>query len=590
MRFLSAVCVLGLPVGARRLCMVWLVAGAFCAMPAVVGCPTETVGPPKLIQPPELGKLDAGSPPPLTRLPIRLGGPVPVNANGALTTVGFRADVVVPDGIPMGGAVLVLSGVFGTATVTWDGVVIATVQAGHGPNELDLSDKMSVGKHSVDISLTRAGVPPPILLGGDRQATPMLVDPPILLLRPAAHVSRIAVPVSGGNVTATAVVKGAPDGATVRFLAALDGAVVADLGKAAVVDGVATAPAIPLTIPQWKMLSPALYNVFAILEAADGSLLDAYGTRMGPREVKVNDTGFDIGEVPARIVGWRSGPRPFTPADFGPLIRTGGNAFEYHGSPPTEHQMDVFDETGVGVVLTPRCEGTFNVIPAAEREPLITNNLALILDQTVRSAWDFARHPSAIVWVSESITLTALGQVIADADPEHRPIVNKDIRQENVTLGRETAKANYAGAWVGETAWEGPPGDINVTLTAFGQALREGVRGGIMEHVEDPAREVAWAPLLTEQKIAPIQVNGRRGESRVVMAGTTPGAVAWVEAPWLPPEAVLSTSTEVSVSAWHAGPATAVVGETRHPVELAPLVWSEAGLTGEVSRVPAAPK
>ena len=569
----------------RLLLLAWL-----AALPLVQACTSDAVAPPRLIEDPQFGTLDAASPPPMTRLAIRLGGPVPVNANGALATVGFHADVDVPGGIPMAGTVLVLSGVFGTATVSFDGEVVATVKAGHGPNEVDLAGKISAGEHSVDISLTRVGVPPPIILGGDRQATPMLVDPPVLLLRPAAHVSRLAVPVSAGNAKATAVVKNAPEGATVRFLAALDGSVVADLGKGSVVDDVATAPSMVWTVPQWQMLSPALYEVFAILEAADGRLLDAYGTRMGPREVVTNETGFDIGGIPARLVGWRSGPRPFVPADFGPLLRTGGNAFEFHGSPPTEHQMGVFDETGVAVVLTPRCEGTFNVIPAAEREPMIVANLPLILDQTVRSAWDFARHPSAVIWVSESIKLTQLGQVIADADPEHRPIVNKDIRQENVTLGRQTAKANYGGAWVGETAWEGPPGDINITLTAFGEALREGVRGGIMEHVEDPSREVAWAPLLKEQGIPPIQVNGRRGESRAVASGVGPAAVVWIEAPWLPAEGVVATGTDVSVSAWHRGAAAVVVGDVRTPVELTPLVWSEAGLTGEVSKVPAAPK
>lgn len=553
---------------------------------ACTGSPPATDSPPRLVEGPKLTPLDHGPPPPLTRIAIALGGPIPVDNNPGSDTVRFQATVDVPAGLPSGGEALVLSGVYGTATVSLNGVVVATVAPGPGPTEIDLSGKVPPGAHAVDISLRRVGAPPPMILGGDRRTTPMLVDPPVLLLRPAAHVTRFAVPLAGGMATPIAAVAGAPDGATVHFVATQDGKVVADLGAAPVIGGTASAPAVAWALPQWQMKAPALYNLFALLEAADGTLLDAYGTRMGPREIALSATGFDIGGVSSRLVGWRSGARPFTPADFGPLVRTGGNAFEFHGSPPTDHQLGVFDETGIAVVLTPRCEGTFSIVPEPERASIVELNLPLILDQSVRSAWDVARHPSVVLWVSESRTLTALGQAIADADPEHRPVVNKHLPMENVTLGRVTARASYVGAWVGETAWEGPVGAVDVTIEAFGEALREGVRGGILEHVENPAREVAWAPLLTEQKIPPIKVAGRRGNSRVVASGAVPGQVLWIEAPWLPAEAVLATVSEVGMDAWYRGPATVVIGERRHPVELFPQVWSEAGLTGGIAKVP----
>lgn len=560
---------------------------AWTPLVALLACTGSADGPPALIDGPVLPKLDIAAPPPLTRLAIRLGGPVPINADPRLDATSFHAVVTVPAGFPMGGAALVLSGVYGQATVSLDGAVIAMVPAGPGPTEVDLEGKLTTGAHTVDIALTRIGVPPPMILGGDRRTTPMLVDPPVLLLRPTSHVTRIAVPVAGGQARPTAMVANAPDGATVRFLATLDGAIVADLGTGPVIDGKVVAPATPWTLPQWQLHAPALYEVFALLTTADNTLLDAYGTRLGPREVGLTDTGFNIGGESMRLVGWRSGARAFTPADLVPLLNTGANAFEYHGSPPTDQQLRVFDEMGIAAVLTPRCEGTFSIVPDADRAPTIEKNYPLILDQSLRSTWDVARHPSVVLWVSESMTLTLLAKAIADTDPEHRPVVNKDLRMENVTLGRVTAPANYAGAWVGETAWEGGTGDVSVSVAGFGKALAEGVRGGIVEHQEDENREKALAPLLAAQGIPPIQVNGRRAESRVVASGTTPGTPMWIEAPWMPAEATISTSPDIALSAWYQGPATLVIGGARHPAELTPQVWSEAGLTGAVTRIAA---
>ncbi len=557
------------------------------ALPVLVAaCSGSTpAGPPKLVEGPKLQALVGDAPPPNTRLAISLAGPIPVNSDPQIESTHFHASVNVPGGFQTGGEALQLSGVYGTATVSFDGEVVGTVAAGPGPNEVDLAGRVAPGTHVVDIELSRKGTPVPMILGGDRHTTPMLVDPPVLLLRPAAHVTRFAVPLAAGMVTPTAFVAGAPEGATVRFLATLDGEVVADLGKAPVVGGHADAPAVAWTLPQWQMSAPVLYQMFTLLEAADGTLLDAYGARMAPREIALTDTAFDIGGIPTRLVGWRSGSRAFTPPDLGPLLRTGGNAFEFHGSPPTEHQLGIFDETGIAVVLTPRCEGTFSVVPDAERAPIVEQNLPLIDDQSMRSAWDVARHPSVVLWVSESMGLTALAESIVRGDPEHRPVVNKDLRMENVTLGRVTQPAKYGGAWVGETAWEGPLGSIDLTIEAFGQALREGVRGGILEHQEDPEREAAWAPLLAEQKIPPIQVNGRRGSSRVVVTGTKPGTPMWLEAPWLPAEAAISTGSGIGLSSWYRGKVTVVVGDQRRPVDVVPQVWSELGLTGEVTKV-----
>lgn len=556
----------------------------FTLLIACVGTPTCSA-PPGPPPPVTIAGLPTGigqGGPPVTRLAIALGDAIPLGPNIGADTGTFRASVDVPAGPWTGGEALRLSGVYGRATVAVDGVVVATVEPGPGPNEIDLAGRLAPGVHEVQVDLTRADPPPPMVLGGDRRGTPLLVDGPTLLLRPAAYVDGLAVPLTqDNNVEPRARVHGAPDGAHVRFVATLDGVTIADLGDAPVVNGEARAAPVAWTLPQWKVGDPALFLVHALLQGADGALLDAYGARVGLRRVGLEPGGFSIGGASTRLVGWRSSPKTFAPEDFGPLVRTGANAVEFHGSPPTEQQLAIFDEIGVGVVLTPRCEGTFSTIPVTDRAGLVTANLPVIQDQTVRQTWSAAAHPSVVVWVSETRSLLALGNVIAELDPERRPVVGKDLPLENAMIGGNAQDPRWDGAWVCETAWEGPVGPIEGAVAAFDKALAGGIRGGVLEHREEDEAEKTWAPVLAKRGVRPVELAGRRTQGDVLVTGAKPGTVVWLEGPWLPATGAVAVTSTVDLQAWHAGPATVVAAGTRVPVQVPQRTWSLTGPVGE---------
>jgi hypothetical protein len=542
--------------------------------------------------------VEAGAAPPVTRLAINLGGPVPVNADSRLEDVDFHATVNVPAGPWTGGEALRLSGVFGTATVSLDGKVIATVPPGPGSTEIDVAGLVPPGPHTIDIALTRANPPPPMVKAGDRRSTPLLVDGPQLLLRPKAHLQGLALPMDGAMVTPTARVNNAPEGATVRFVATLDGKVLAELGSGPVVDGMAKAPPVTWDLDTWQVGKPALYVIFGLLQTSAGGVLDAQGVRLGVHDVTLDDNGFVVGGASQKLIAWRASPHPFSLVEFDILTRTGANTFEFHGSPATDQQLGIFDETGIATLLTPRCEGTYQTVPQEERAGIVDANLPLIVDQSHRAAWDIVQHPTVVLWMSETTSLQALSKAIAEADPEGRPVVNVDLRMENLALGVEPRDLNFAGAFVGEEFWEGPMGAVEVAVNEFGAALKQGARGGVIEHVEDATRQVAWAPLLSAAGVPPLSFEGLRASSRVQVTGLNPGDVAWMEAPWMATTAEVARSANLTLGAWYAGDATLITGGTggtgvtgaaRQPVTLEALTWTAKGTTGTVPKVSATP-
>lgn len=578
----------GLP---ARLLRLPLVAGlaVLCACPGGAGAPTDVASPAGPAASPAASPVGSpladGQAPPATRLAIRLGGPVPINPDPRLDTASFQATVTVPDGPWFGGEALRLSGVFGNAVVSLDGVVIANVPPGPGSTEIDVVGKVPPGTHTVDIALTRDTTTPPMVKAGDRRTTPMLVDPPELLLRPASHLRGVALPMSGTDVTPMARVAGGVPGATVRFVATLDGRVIADLGTGPVEGGMARAPAVAWTLDRWQIGKPALYVIWGLLQAPDGTLLDAQGVRLGVRDVALDDTGFVVGGASQKLIAWRAGPHAFTLEELAILTRTGANTYEFHGSPATDQQLGVYDETGIATLLTPRCEGTYASVPEDQRAGVVQANLPLILDQSERAAWDILPHPTVVLWMSETSSLTELSKAIQGADPEGRPVVSVDLRMENLPLGIEPRDPKFGGAFVGEQFWEGEQGSIDVAVEAFAGALKAGARGGVIEHVEDPVREVAWAPMLAGFGVPPLTFDHPRASSKVLASNAAPGTAVWIDAPWLPPTAELARTANVTLSAWYDGAGTVVAGGTRTPVTLTPLAWTPTGPVGTVSRV-----
>jgi hypothetical protein len=172
--------------------------------------------------------------PPITRLSVRLHAPLdaipPAQPDTPRNSVMERA-VELPDGPWMEHATLRVEGLTGRAMVSVDDAPPVELIGGPGYAELPLPG-LTAGLHQFRVESSAAPDLSPVLIGGDGPRSPSLLDPPVLLLRPAAHVTALAFPVVDGRVAGRARVEGAPDGAVLHFVITRDGEVLQDLGRA----------------------------------------------------------------------------------------------------------------------------------------------------------------------------------------------------------------------------------------------------------------------------------------------------------------------------------------------------------------------
>lgn len=539
---------------------------------------------------PEALPLGAAGSPPLTRLRVPLGPAMPTGPQQLQTIQRLVYPLRIPAGPWQGGEALAFSHLNGRAVVHVDGIPIASVLGGPAPVEVDLGGRLPPGPHELMVELAPEPAAGPLLLGGDRLSTPLLIDSPILLLRPRSHVVSVAGPLVGGLLQPMARVRDAPPGARVRFVATLDGELLAELGVAPVEDGSAILAPVPWRGGTWKVGDPTLIDLFAILEDGQGGVFDAMQILVGPREVRTTETGFEIGGESVRLVGWRIMPQVDVLDVLLLVDRSGVNTIEYHGGPLTAQQLTAFDELGLAVAATPRCEGTFQDIPAAQRLAIVEQHAAIIADQSQRSAWNMAGHPSLVLWVPESKTLSGLWVPLDQLDPENRPVVNVDLPPSVVSPGLLGRESELPKSWIIETAWEGPVGPIATAVEGFALGLELGARGGIVENSGEPERQAAWKPMLQEHGITPVAIVGRRSRSRVQVDPLPAGEIAWLDGPWLSADAAYGGPHERGeILAWYAGEAMLAAGAEVRAVRLEPRQWTLKGPIGPEPVLPAPP-
>lgn len=519
----------------------------------------------------------APPPPPVTRLELRF----PTSRSGELhpRQDSARARVVelqveLPDGPWLEHATLRLPDLFGRAVVTVDDLPPVELLGGPGPADLPLP-ALAAGSHRFRVEASVAVDLSAVLIGGDGPRTASLMDPPVLLLRPAIHVQAIAFPVVDGQVSGRAQVTGAPDGAVVHFVLTRDGEVMQDLGRAAVVDGLAESAPQPLRAPAWSHDDPELLSVHAVLEDPQGTVLDAAGARAGLREVTLTDRGFRVSGRDLRLIAARSGAALTPERVIQDTLAFGANAVEFHGAPPTRRQLDALDEVGLLAVLTHRCDGAFRRSMAQDQ---IGAHIALhqraLATQDQRLSWEMARHPSVALWVNEAAAFPELGRLMVQADPQRRPVVGVDLPLMTVMDGPGRQGRSYQGSFIVESAWNGPQGDSSQLAAGFLEALEQGARGGVIEHVHEPARVQAWAEAVDRVGEGTARAEGRRATTRLEVGGGAPGQVAWLEGPWLVAEsAVVDSQGGATLSTWYQGDATLHVGAAAAPVALRAPEW-----------------
>ncbi|NOY25192.1 MAG: hypothetical protein GXP62_04905 [Oligoflexia bacterium] len=520
--------------------------------------------------------------PPMTRLEIRLPSPRtgrPPPEDGIQGERVVSVQIIVPQGPWLDGAALRLPTLIGTAEVRLDNVVIARLQSGPGAPELPLGGILSAGLHRFDIDARPDPSQDPILRGASGLRTPPITQAPVLVLRPAIHITTLAATLKNGQVTARAGTKDAPQGALVHFVITLDGKVLADLGTQPVVDGLATTSARPWRGAQWRLGAPSLVNLHAILQAPDGTVIDWDEERVGLREIGLAKGRFVIGGEPVQLVADRADTDMAPPALVKRTLQSGSSTVEFHGIPATDDALNALDEVGMGAVITPRCTG---VLRGAVPHNQIGTRIAAVRDELAIQDRDLVAelspHPSVLLWVVEATSQPILVNLLSSAAKQDRPVVGADIRLSNVMIGAPSHHDPMANAWINETAWNGPRGDAATIASAFTAALGEGALGGVIEKNNTPDRINSWRHTLAAAGVTPINPKGQRATTTLQLSQARPGTVTWLQAPWLVSEAaIVDDAGNAWLHAWYDGPANLKADGQDMVVQLHAGAWTRDG-------------
>lgn len=534
------------------------------------------------------------------------------------TSVRSSVSVVVPDSLPADThAALELNGLWWAASVSVDGHPAVKATGGQGSVWLDLGP-LPPGPHKLSLAVS----PPPsglsdFALGGglgprESRRVATLTQPPRLHLHPPVWVSGATLRLQRGQASGWASIDGLDtDGtATAHFSVVRDGKVVADLGEAPVVGGVATTPPRPYTGPTWEWGAPELVHLVVDLLDADGTPLDRHTVRTGAREVSLSRDGLAVNDVQGAVFAVRvvhGDDQPDLLTTLSALSPGGANAVELHGDVLDPTLLRLADELGVPVVVLPRCVGRLGKPKGAASE--LTAMLEA-LDNAVLQ--DALAHPSVVAWLMEgdrqllhpgahqTSELSPWTTRLA-ADPQDRPVVGEDLpgtvlRVADLSQGRFDCPGGCTGRWAVEATvrvqplpdywlrfagiWQqfletGVPGGTLPTPPAGEEALWTGAFGPVARAVDAPAWTLS---------------HRRRGPSRVVVSGAKPQGLYWVEVPGLAAVGATATAAgEVAIDVWHRGDVRVRGPGLDTEVFVWPLRWEGVKLYGRTAVVGAHP-
>lgn len=510
-----------------------------------------------------------------------------------------------PQGRTGPGSALELEGLWWTAAVQLNGQDMGTVHGAVGPVQVPLGDALVPGRNTLSLTLRapRRGTTG-IATGAWYNArahhdqSPDLLVAPRLLLRPAAHVSRAALPLAAGKVTPTATVTGAPEGATVRFLTTLDGDIIQDLGKATVGEGgVATGTPAPWSGPIWSSEDPALLQFTAVLEDAEGQVLDELSQRTGLRELVHHNGGTWLNRAPYPLVAGRLTHQPHLGSfaqRVSPWLAAGVNAVEIHGELVRQDWLDDADELGLPVVVLPRCVGRVRKAGPVLQDPTALKLQIKADEALVRSA---DRHPSVAVWVTEGDApgvmsgpqkagLPRLWTKALLSDPHQRPVVahhmpGQVLRITDLGQGQHSCQGGRCrGSWLAEITWRPTPiaNTWGRVATSWEDALRGGATGGTIPLPTDQELgtwTTAFKAVHERLQIPSWTAETRRAPAMVAITGGTPGQPVWLEVPSVGVEgAIVNSEGEATLESWYEGTAAVVHGDRRWAVDLEPGAWA----------------
>jgi|GEM_PF-5767862 len=477
---------------------------------------------------------------------------------------------------PMDDSVLIIHDLWSSAEVWLNQKHIGNVTGGSFPAELELGQKLRPGNHELRLKVKSPGKKSGFLLGARKEINYLQADIGFiqLRLRPQHNIDWIAFPFDGSKIQPTASINDAPEGATVSFLVTRDGKKLADLGEAQLKDGRAVAAETPWELLQWgpDTGSDALYQFGAILKNAQGEQLDALFERDGARSTGLEDQSFLLNKTPTRFVAvrmesnWEKDPQAFEE-----LLSAGINTIEIHGSYPYQDWLKIADETGLFVVMLPRCDGE---VKAGRRQ--VDTHAAAVSAQHKLLYKHTLHNPSLLFWTTEGSPdlMYALAGLFQD-DPLERMVTGRALQALSLSSRNSAALQKLSkSTWITEITTrpgEGP----QTSIILFERALKAGAIGGVLPvNRNNTALRKTWYERLQKLDVpeaTTFKKTPKRGNSFVWISQITDSAPLWLEAPFTTPTGVLAnTQRYASIEVFHAGEATLRQNSQIVPIVLQP--------------------
>lgn len=505
------------------------------------------------------------------------------------TTFHLPADRIGP------GSQLLLEGLWWSATVTINGQRLPPVTVGDVPAAVAIGAHLRPGENELQIALAGAGDTPLAVAhdGLSRRLSaakgPWLIEPPLLQLRPEAFIERTWLVTEGTQVIPHAAVVDAPDGSQVRFFAALDGAVLQELGAATVRGGAAVGSVTDWTGPRWSLSDPGLVMLNAELLDGDGAALDAATVRTGVRALSVEGSRLMLDETPLPLLAVRVGraERRSLSRWFQAISGSGANAVEFHGQIVRRDDLDIADALGLPVVVMGRCAGRspdLNALPAEYLQQLDAHD-----DRLARF---LATHPSVVLLaLEEHGTPTEHGARLARASLRdwsgRPPMTGVELPAgiaDFVDGGLRCGGADCGDAWIteifdrslGESGWPDAADALN-------ERIHAGATGGVAPRLPNDSVE---PPRVGRPLAAQVSTSGQRASSEVTVTGASPGTLIILQADHAGAAGAFADQDgAATLSLWHRGSGAVSAAQTQQTVTLTPRRWSDFQRRGSTTAV-----
>ena len=492
---------------------------------------------------------------------------------------------------PMGDSLLVIHDLWASAEVWLDQKHMGNVAGGSFPAELSLGENLRPGTHELRLLVRSPGKKSGFLLGARKEINHLQADIGSLQLqlRPQSNIDWIAFPFDGRVLQPTAAINHAPEGARVSFMVARDGEKLADLGIANVKEGRAMAPKVPWDLLQWgpNTGSDALYQFGAILETSDGKQLDVLFERDGIRSTRLEDQSFLLNETPTRFVAvrmeenWKNDPQAIDD-----LLAAGINTIEIHGSYAHQEWLDFADETGLFVVLLPRCDGE---VKAGRKQ--VDSHATNVSAQHQLLYKHTLHNPSMLFWTTEGTPdlMYALSGLFQD-DPLQRMVTGRALQALSLSSRNSSALQSLSkSTWITEITTR-PGENPATTIALFQQALNSGAIGGVLPvNRNNSALRKTWNERLRNINLSEdttFKTNPKRGKSFVWINQITDATPLWLEAPFTTPTGVLANRQRyASIEVFHTGEATLRQNDRSQQVVLQPSTRTGTRQTPNAQRI-----